>query len=71
MGSKKSKCFYCKKKNFNLFDCKFCNKRFCSSCIVLEIHQCENLLQKKQQLLNNLSNKLHNEKCISSKINKI
>lgn len=69
---KKNKCFKCfKKTGLNVFICKYCNHKFCSNCINLEIHICKFLDNKKNDELNNLKKKLENEKYVSNKFNKI
>lgn len=69
---KKNKCFKClKKTGLNFFICKYCNHKFCSNCINLEIHICKFLDNKKNDELNNLKKKLENEKYVSNKFNKI
>jgi hypothetical protein len=52
-------------------NCKYCEEIFCLNCVQQEIHKCEKLehMVKEKQAL--LFNKLHKEKCIGSKIQKI
>ena len=50
-------CFKCKKKGIPI-NSKYCNYDFCSRCIVLEIHNCEGIKQKKEKELKELNNKL-------------
>ena len=49
--------FKCKKKRIPI-NCKYCNHGFCSRCIILEIHNCEGIKQKKEKELKELNNKL-------------
>ncbi len=50
-------CFKCKKKGIPI-NCKYCNYDFCSRCIILEIHNCKGIEQKKDLELNQLNKKL-------------
>lgn len=51
------KCRFCKRFPA-IIDCKFCERQFCSGCIQLEIHGCENISAKKENLINELKTKL-------------
>ena len=50
-------CFKCKNKGIPI-NCKYCNLRFCSKCIQLEIHNCSGLKLKKENSLKNLKKEL-------------
>jgi predicted nucleic acid binding AN1-type Zn finger protein len=42
------RCQHCRKKaGLMALDCKHCNGKYCSSCIVLETHMCKGVLDKK------------------------
>lgn len=51
------KCQRCRRM-FALIRCKYCDRDFCSRCIQLEIHECENIEQKKNELVATLKEKL-------------
>lgn len=51
------KCTKCKR-FFALIRCKYCDRDFCSRCIQLEIHECENIEDKKEELIETLRKKL-------------
>lgn len=41
------KCHCCKRKcGIMAMDCKYCNGKYCSKCIVLEKHNCKGMEQK-------------------------
>ena len=67
----KTKCVNCCRKSTMNQNCKYCEEIFCLNCVQQEIHKCEKLehMVKEKQAL--LFNKLHKEKCIGSKIQKI
>lgn len=51
------KCQFCKRTPA-ILDCKYCEKNFCSRCIQLELHACENMSDKKNELLDKLKTTL-------------
>lgn len=66
------KCLNCKKKvGLLTFDCKYCYKKFCSSCRDMTIHKCKGLDDCKKRKLSELKNKLNSEKVLGEKIIKI
>lgn len=51
------RCANCKKKGIPL-TCKFCSNSFCTSCIQLEIHNCNGINVKRTEELKNLEETL-------------
>lgn len=45
------KCDCCKKSKGLCITCKHCNNSYCSGCIQLEIHKCDNITVRKPQLV--------------------
>lgn len=68
----KKKCLNCKKKIGLLgFECKYCNKEFCSSCRYIIVHNCKGLENCKKEKISELKDKLDSQKIIISKLIKI
>lgn len=65
------KCDYCNKKKGILLDCIYCKNEYCSACISLEIHKCENIEDCKKRKRNELENKLNLERSEKNKVIKI
>jgi len=54
------KCHHCQKKKFTLL-CKFCNNNFCTACLQVESHSCENIEQCIEKQKEELKEKLNDE----------
>lgn len=67
----KSRCFLCKNANCIKMQCKFCDNKFCTSCLLPEKHKCINLIDCEQLAKKQLDDELYKNKCISQKIIKI
>ena len=65
------RCNKCSKKKSILLECKYCNISFCSSCIELDIHSCENKNECRKRKLKELENDLLSAKQEKNKIIKI
>ena len=51
--------------------CKFCDNKLCTSCLLPEKHKCTNLIDCEQLAKKQLDDELYKNKCISHKIIKI
>ncbi len=58
------RCGKCNKKKM-MFDCKYCQDKFCSSCLMVEIHNCrfkdECFMEKKDSLTKRLKEEAHTD----------
>ena len=52
------KCATCKVKSWVIFPCDYCNKKYCTSHIQNEKHDCPGLKTKREDKKNALENKL-------------
>jgi predicted nucleic acid binding AN1-type Zn finger protein len=65
----KNRCHYCNKRFGSIStECKSCSHTFCLKCIQHEVHKCSHFQEYKKQLVNQLTNKLENERTKSVKI---
>lgn len=60
-----------KKAEIIIGDCKHCNKKYCMTHRYPTIHQCSELKSAKQQIQEDLKNKLNSEKCVQDKLVRI
>ena len=51
-------CDQCKRKGFLKLHCKYCSGEFCTSCILLEKHNCTGMDKKQNQEISNLRKRL-------------
>jgi predicted nucleic acid binding AN1-type Zn finger protein len=51
-------CDKCNCKGILKLHCKYCSGEFCTSCILLENHECTGIEQKQNQELSNLRKRL-------------
>lgn len=59
LNKQNMKCTHCKKKKgLSVMDCRYCHSNYCSSCIQLEIHNCQGIQSKCKEELDNLEKKL-------------
>jgi predicted nucleic acid binding AN1-type Zn finger protein len=65
------RCTLCKKKKSILLDCNYCKNEYCSTCIDISKHLCDNLNDYKEKKRNELKNKLNSERTLERKIIKI
>lgn len=65
------KCYHCTRKNHLLFDCKYCDYRFCSTCVQYEIHQCGHMNDMKETYSKLNEKKLYDHACKKRKLEKI
>ena len=67
------RCASCNKKLtlVNSMNCKWCKCDHCISCLPIEVHKCECADECKKAAIENLSNKLENNKTTNSKFVKI
>lgn len=66
--SKKQKCVHCKRKPGMLTECKYCTYAYCFKCLQVEIHECNNLCDMRENKVFLLKKKLESEKCVKEKI---
>ena len=63
------RCQFCRKKaGLNLIGCKSCENQFCTRCIDLSIHECDQLEKCKEKQRKNLEKSLVNNKTVDKKI---
>lgn len=62
------KCFNCNKKTSVILDCKTCPQKYCTGCIMIEIHNCTGSDDYKKKLREDHQEKIIGERCISTKV---
>lgn len=67
----KTKCHYCHSSKGMKLICKFCKKSYCTSCLMPEVHNCDNMEDCLSCSRSSLSNELLKNKCIKPKIESI
>lgn len=65
------RCSSCNTINGMKMMCKFCETKYCLSCLMPEIHKCENIDKLKESCKLQLEKDLVNNKCVKRKIEKI
>ena len=66
-----SKCVNCKNTQYLDLECKYCNKKFCTKCLMYEVHGCSAFLDMKTVQRKNLQDKLFKEQVKEVKVSKI
>lgn len=67
----KTYCKCCNKKYGIKLDCKFCNHKFCTYCLMPEKHKCDNIVDCKRKSRDLLEDELMSNKCVKKKIESI
>ncbi len=66
-----TKCTNCKKKQYLELSCKFCAYKFCTNCLMYEVHNCTAYSEMKTSYRKELSDKLISEQVTDIKLQKI